>query len=141
MTDNDRQHCVTVTEAAAILGVSERTVWRRVKAGKLDIDRSVTPHLVDVGAYIDNDIDDDSDVSDTPRPDQGGLVARLRAENERLRSELEHRDEMIARMDQEHNRLWQAHAAALRALPKPKPEGLEERKESRPSWLARLWPW
>jgi hypothetical protein len=134
MSDTDRQHLVTVTEAAAILGVSERTVWRRVKAGKLDIDRSVTPHVVDVAAYIDGDIDSDSDMSDTVSE---GLVQQLRAENERLRAELEHRDELIARLDQENNRLWQAHVAALRALPEPEREPQERER----GWLARLWPW
>jgi len=136
MTDTDRQHRVNVTEAAAILGVSERTVWRRVKAGQLEIDRSVTPHLIDLGDYIDSDIAIDSDVSDTPRQDPAGLVQRLRAENERLRLELEHRDELIARMDREHAQLWNAHTAAVRALPKPEPEA-----EERPGLWVRLWPW
>ncbi len=139
MTDTDRQHRVNATEAAAILGVSERTVWRRVKAGELEIDRSVTPHLIDLGDYLDNDNDNDNDVSDTPKQDPAGLVARLRVENERLLAELEHKDEIIDRMDREHNRLWQAHAQALRALPKPEPEA--EAQAAPPSWLTRLWPW
>jgi hypothetical protein len=137
MTEHDRQHWATVTEAAAILGVSERTVWRRVKAGKLDIDRSVTPHVVDVAAYIDTDTDNGNDVSDTVSE---GLVQRLRAENERLRAELEHRDEIIARLDQENNRLWQAHATALRALPEPAEDRDSDEPQER-GWLARLWPW
>src|SRR5919199_6473416 len=40
-TDAGATDTVSVTEAAALLGVSERTVWRRIKQGKIDTQKTV----------------------------------------------------------------------------------------------------
>jgi predicted DNA-binding transcriptional regulator AlpA len=136
MTEADRAHWVTVAEAAALLGKSERTVWRWVDKGKLPIDRSETPHLVDVS---DEDIDVNVDTSDTSQTERGSLIDRLQTENQELRAanqrlelELRHAEDTIARQERELNRLWSTHAAAMRGLPAPK----EQR-----SWIERIFPW
>jgi hypothetical protein len=62
------------------LGVSRRTVWRRVKAGKLSIDRSVTPRLVRVSGGVS--------VKTVPESAKVSEVSGLKAEVTRLEAVL-----------------------------------------------------
>jgi len=138
MTDN-LGHWVTVAEAAALLGKSERTIWRWIDKGELPIDRDQTPHLVDVGGRdVDTGIDVNLDTSDTSQTERGSLIERLQTENDRLRAanerlglELRHAEDTLARLEQEHNRLWTVHASVTRALPAP--------RDRRP-WWERIFP-
>jgi hypothetical protein len=96
--DSDRGEWHTVKDAAELLGVSVRTVWRRIAAQELDIDRSVTPHLVRV-----SDTDTDRRVPESAKVSE---VSRLEAEVERLSGLLEE-------VRSERDYLRRAHAAAL----------------------------
>lgn len=72
MTNNDIARWVTIREAAALLGKSERTIRRWVSSGRLGINRDVSPHRVDISGYAPAEPD---------KPDVDTLVA----ENERLK--------------------------------------------------------
>jgi hypothetical protein len=105
MTDNVSDKWVKVSEAAVVLGVSERTIWRRVKAGELDIDRSVTPHLVRVSDTVsDNVVTEGVKVAE---------VSELEAEVERLSREVDRLEELLSEIRSERDYLRSAHAAAL----------------------------
>jgi hypothetical protein len=99
MTDRDRGDWHTVKDAAAILEVSERTIWRRVKAGKMRIDRSETPHLVDVSDVV-------TDASEPVSEEEPLSYAELKAEVRRL-------EELVSELRGERDYLRRAHAAAL----------------------------
>ena len=124
---------LTVTDAAGALRVSERTIWRRVKAGKLEIDRSGDPYRVNVS---DADIDVDTSMTDELARLTDTIEA-LEAKVDRLATDnaaLEARNELLERLlDQvEHERdyLRQANAAALSKIP-----------DQRPGLWRRLLPW
>lgn len=124
---------LTVTEAAAALGVSERTVWRRVKAGKVEIDRTHTPHTVKVS---DADID-----AGTPGTDELARltdtvtdlerkVDRLATENAALDARNELLERLLDQVTEERDYLRSANAAALSKIP-----------DQRPGFWQRLLPW
>jgi predicted DNA-binding transcriptional regulator AlpA len=140
MPQNDRKHWVTVSEAALLLHKSERTIWRWVDKERLPIDRSVTPHLVDVS---DEDIDVNVDTSTTSQDDRGPIIDRLRAENEKLRAtnerlleRLDAKDAIIERMERENDRLWETHRADQVNI-----HELTQVAKGKPSIWERLLPW
>ena len=71
----------TIPEAARTLGKSERTIYRYARQGRIPVDRSVSPTVVNVGNVT----------TGTPmaaRVAEGELEG-LRAENERLKHDFE----------------------------------------------------
>ena len=104
-SDNGRAptDTLSVTEAAVLLGVSERTVWRRIKAGKLPTvetadgvrvrlpadDRQVTDTT---SVVTDTPTDSDRHATDTPSGPEVlalvQLVDRLQRENQQLAGQL-----------------------------------------------------
>ena len=83
---------VTVAEAARLLGVSERTVYRRLKSGHL---RSVTgvSELSDrASLIIEIEIEEQFEMSDTVRQLSDGVSSR---ELDDLRADLRRKDEQI----------------------------------------------
>jgi len=137
VTDNDNDKWVTVSEAAALLGCSERTVWRRVKAEELDIDRSVTPHLVRV-----SDVVSDRVVTET---DNVSELSELRLQVASLEAEVERLREVLQEVRSERDYLRSAHAASLSTSQRllEHVEGAEEVGEEREpetfvDWLRRV---
>jgi chromosome segregation ATPase len=112
VTDNDSDKWVTVSEAAEVLGVSERTIWRRVKAQRLEIDRSVSPHVVRVSDTVtDKSVTESDTVSEVSELE--GEVERLSRDVQALEAEVERLSDVLAEVRSERDYLRQAHAAAL----------------------------
>jgi len=117
-------HTITVAQAADALGVSERTVWRYLKSGRLPGETIGAPGsqrtLIPAAAV------------DGLRGARGGADAEaLRAERDRLVAEL-----AAARAERDvlHSRV----SVLQRALSRPAPAGLAERALGRAlSVLAR----
>lgn len=143
MSDNDNDTWLPVSEAAQVLGVSERTIWRRVRAGKLPIDRSVTPHLVGV-----SDVDSDAGMpegdidSDRVTELEGKIlelqrkIERLAADNQELEAQTGRLQDVLDEVRSERDYLRQAHAASLSTQ-----QRLLEAQMGRRSWIERLLPW
>jgi len=123
MTDNNGQW-LAVADAAAILGISPRSVRRWVAEGALQVDRSKRPYLVFVtGQRL-------AEAGPRPvTPDMTDTVATeleaLRAENDRLRERIE---ELVQERDY------------LRALSGTLATGQQRLLEARPGRRFR-WPW
>ena len=120
---------LTVTDAAAELGVSERTVWRRIERGELEIDRDQTPYTVRVSA------------GDVPKSDElarltdrvselESKVDRLAVDNAALNARNELLERLLGEVGSERDYLRQANAAALSKIP-----------DQRPGLWRRLLPW
>ena len=111
MTDNDGKW-LAVADAAAILGISPRSVRRWAAEGTLRVDRTKRPYLVLVSSQRLAEAGqrpDMADVTDTVATD----LDRLRAENEGLRAEIGHLRERVQELVQERDYLRNALAAAL----------------------------
>ena len=144
MTDSlsDRvTDALTPAEAAVRLGVSERTIWRRIKAGKLDSEHTtdgVRVLLTDAVSVDDRQASVASDnvsdrPTDSPQPELMKaleMVSELTRRNEQLAGQVGF---LQAKMqDQEHQ-------IALLMAPKddPAPE-LPAELEPKVSWWKRL---
>jgi predicted RNase H-like nuclease (RuvC/YqgF family) len=146
---------VKVSKAAVLLGVSERTVWRRVKRGELAIDRSVTPHLVNVSDTVSDNVTDKgvtlsdkvSEVSELEERVEG-LEAELqewRLKAEELSREVKRLEELLSEVRSERDYLRSANAAALSTSQRllEHIEGAEEgepESEGFGDWLRRVFP-
>lgn len=106
----------TIPEAARALGKSERTLYRWARQGRIPVDRSVSPLVVNVGNVS----------TGTP------LAAKVaQGELEGLRSEIERLRERIQELVQERD--------YLRALAGTLATGQQLMLEARPrKWR---WPW
>jgi hypothetical protein len=144
---------VSVAEAAAQLGLSERGVRKRIAAGRIVAAQTTEGWRVQVPAPVP---EPDRNSSGPAAPSTGtepepasGLVAQLQAENAHLRHQL---DAMHERLREAHLLLAQrpalpAPTAATVAadimandLPKPEENPRNDSEGSRP-WWARWWPW
>ena len=118
-------HTITVAEAAEALGVSERTVWRYLKSGRLPGETLGEP-----GAQRTMIPRESVEAMQSSRG--GADLEGLRAERERLVAELAaalaERDALAARV-----------AVLQRALSRPAPAGIAERALGRAmGTLARV---
>jgi len=133
---------LTVEAAAEALGVSTRTVWRRVKSGALRIDRGVYPRLVLVGA----DVVPETGASGAGAGVGVAQVSRLEAEVERLSREVERLEAVLAEVRSERDYLRRAHAASLSASQRLLEHVDAEEVQAEPvvesfrDWLARVFP-
>ena len=144
MTDSlsDRvTDALTPAEAAVRLGVSERTIWRRIKAGKLDTEHTaegVRVLLTDTVSVDDRQLSVASDkvsdaVTDSPQPELMkalDMVSELTRRNEQLAGQVGF---LQAKMQDQERQI------ALLMAPKdePTPESAAE-PEPRVSWWRRL---
>lgn len=84
---------VTVTEAAALLGISKRTMWRRIKAGEFGSRYDGKQSFVTIPASLENDTSQDNGAVNTravPRhirvPEDE--LTKLKTDLERTKTEL-----------------------------------------------------
>ena len=123
MTDNDGRWLV-VAEAAAILGISPRSVRRWVAEGALQADRTKRPYLVFVtGQRL---------AEAGPRPATPDMTDTVATELEALRAENDRKNERIRELTGERDYLRNALAAALMPT--------QRLLEARPGRRWR-WPW
>jgi len=127
MTDNGRTAGVmTIADAARLLGVSERTIWRRVKAGK----------LATLDVHGKTCVQIDAPDTETPLAGAGvtltGTVTELQA-----KLEAAYRDR-IGSLEAENTRLW-AELQAKQGIVDRLTLMLPAPAHAAPS--GRLWPW
>lgn len=80
---------MTISEASVILGMSERTIWRRISEGKLEAKLDGNRRLVKI------EVDDDkSDIIGMTMSDKDALIKWLR-------NELDEKNEQIQRLQME----------------------------------------
>lgn len=75
---------VTINEASVILGMSERTIWRRVSEGKIESKLEDNKRLVKI-----NVSDDKSDIFGITVSDRDALVRWLKSELEEKNNQIE----------------------------------------------------
>jgi len=142
MTDSlsDRMtDALTPAEAAVRLGVSERTIWRRIKAGKLDSEHTtdgVRVLLTDTASVDDRQASVASDnvsdrATDSPQPELMKaleMVSELTQRNEQLAGQVGFLQAKLQDAQEENQQ--------LRLLPAPKDEPAPEpaEPERRPWW-------
>ena len=147
MTDSlsDRvTDALTPAEAAVRLGVSERTIWRRIKAGKLDTEHTgdgVRVLLSDAVSVDDRQVsvalsDTLSEATDSPQPELMKaleMVSELTRRNEQLAGQVGFLQAKLQDAQEENQQ--------LRLLPAPKDEPAPEppaEPEPKVSWWKRL---
>ena len=121
------EHWVTIREATEILGRTDRTLRRWVAQGKLHIDKSQTPFVVDISDYYqlsetaEPDTPDMSADADTMRTGASGLAVEV----DRLSAEVVRLQELLEDARNERDSWKQAHYMALanqqRLLEAPRP--------------------
>ena len=90
-TSTDSTHTLTVAEAAQILGVSERTIWRYLKSGRLDgetVGRAGAQRTLIPRACVDE--------LRAERDRLVGELARAQAEREAMRARVDAMQRAIA---------------------------------------------
>lgn len=148
MTDSptDTTDSLSVTEAAARLGVSERTIWRRIKQGKLDTHKTtdglrvslsdISPKATDTGPVSDSKATDRPTDSVSVAPaaevlELVRLVDRLQRDNQQLAGQLGFTTAKLQEAEK---------TIALLMAPKDEPAEVEPRAAPEPgrSWWQRL---
>ena len=99
-SDNMAGQWRSMKEACDILGLSRRTIQRRIKSGGLESKLEDGRRFILV-TQVGQERQNDSDMS------QPGLVQQLQKENERLHQQLQAKDEQIAKHDERIERLEQ----------------------------------
>lgn len=126
---------LTVTAAARVLGVSRRTVERRVSAGEYASVLVGRRRLVTVP---DDDIRPPDGDSGPTAPDMAATVAErnaLRQERDNLRSECDVLRQRVGELTEERDYLRRAHATALGT------QRLLAERTARPGLWQRLRQW
>lgn len=132
-------HWVTMAEAAAMLGKSTRTVRRYIADGKLEIDKTRTPNLVNVSDMADSVADSGGNrVQELEAANEAlqAKVDRLALENTQLHAANEALEQAVARVERENDRLWESHRADQINM-----NELAKAAQGRPSIWDRLLPW
>jgi excisionase family DNA binding protein len=147
---------ISVTEAAHRLGVSERTVYRRLQAGKLhraDVsDNRLTQVVTGTEISSQNQVfmsDIDSEMSDITSEDTwNALWQELKEKDRLIASLLENQREMIQAIQQMQQQMHELSSWVLAQKSEPKPETepipaayakvQPQEKASRAGWIAKL---
>jgi excisionase family DNA binding protein len=125
MDADTHTHSLTVAQAATALGVSERTVWRYLKSGRLS--------GTTVGPVGGQRTLIDPDAVTALR------TGRIPGEVEELRSRVQHLTRELALAQAERDALTERVAALQLALARPAPDGIIERAATGvASAMARL---
>lgn len=104
-TSTDSTHTLTVAEAAQLLGVSERTIWRYLKSGRLDgetvgragAQRTLIPRASVDELRVERGQDPEVDELRAERDRLVGELARAQAEREAMRARVDAMQRAIAR--------------------------------------------
>lgn len=138
---------VSIAEAAARLGISERTIWRRIDRGELKSKSKGNKRVVKLPVYepvSEIDSDGHTTLADTPPKvnavvDLQSLLRDLQSANYRigyLESELRNHQEQVKLLPDLQGKA--AQAAALEA----KTQQLElELADIKSHWWYRIWCW
>jgi excisionase family DNA binding protein len=121
---------VTISEAARLLQISERTIRRRLHTGELQGSQVSTSGgfawMVEVPEDLPGDSPDSGEKAAT-----AALIARMAAQIEAQQEQLAVKDSQLESKDRQIEQLHVLLQQAQAALPTP--------KEDRQSWWQRLW--
>jgi excisionase family DNA binding protein len=121
---------VTISEAARLLQISERTIRRRLHTGELQGSQVSTSGgfawMVEVPEDLPGDSPDSGEKAAT-----AALIARMAAQIEAQQEQLAVKDSQLESKDRQIEQLHVLLQQAQAALPTP--------KEDRQSWWRRLW--
>jgi len=96
---------MSITEAAKVLGLSERTVHRWIRDGKLNASKVNRQWQVEVDTVKDSDKDTGND--NDKDIDKTALLEQLQSENAHLREQLSRRDRQIEAFSEQIDHLTQ----------------------------------
>ena len=113
------EHWVTIKEATELLGKSDKTMRRWVAQGKLPIDRSLRPFMVDISAHYQDTGTAGPDMSSTSKS-----VDMLAAEVDRLTTQVDQlqrwNEELLGERDYLRQMLAGAIATNAKRIEAPK---------------------
>ncbi len=99
---------LTIQDAMKHFNVSERTIRRWIKRGKVDAEKIGGRYLINV------DVSDP--MTDDRTPDKAALIGQLQAENAHLRDQLTEKDNQLIRRDEQTDHLQQLLAVSQKSI-------------------------
>ncbi len=129
---------LTITEAAKVLNVSDKTIRRWIDAGKLTAEKVDRKWYV----HVDLDIDQDNDLAIDPDNDQSHVHA-MKAQLDRADSEIRHLRDQLARRDEQIDHLTQLLAIQSKttATLTERLHMIEEMRRRKLPLLRRIFRW
>jgi excisionase family DNA binding protein len=99
---------LTIQDAMKHFNVSERTIRRWIKQGKVDAEK--------IGGRYFIDVDLKDSMADDRTPDKAALIGQLQAENAHLRDQLTEKDNQLIRRDEQTDHLQQLLAVSQKSI-------------------------
>ena len=99
---------LTIQDAMKHFNVSERTIRRWIKQGKVNAEK--------IGGRYFIDVDLKDSMTDDRTPDKAALIGQLQAENAHLRDQLTEKDNQLIRRDEQTDHLQQLLAVSQKSI-------------------------
>lgn len=141
-TPNDTHKWHTIAEACELLNVSKRTIWRRIKQGKLESKIEDGKRLISIPeTYIGVSIIVDDTVTGTPDDTPNGTHAKISDQSElitQLRSEIDYLRNELKQANERNEQSQERSDTIILQLTRQLGDTQKALESSRQSWWRRL---